>query len=158
MTKHLEAMAWIEAFELGNPSIDETHREFIQMVNALLNANAENLDACLAAFVDHARDHFGEEDRLMAQSGYTNARCHIDEHRAVLASVEEVRGLPDDRRFIVGQRLAQELARWFPGHLDVMDRGLVDWLVRHRTGGAPLKFMRQKPEASAGQVDSTLCV
>jgi hemerythrin len=147
---HAETMIWLDEFKLGNPAIDETHREFIQVVNALLASDALNFDIRLEAFAVHAKHHFDEEDRMMAESGYTNAKCHVDEHRAVLDSVRDVRALPDERRFVVGTQLAQELARWFPGHLDAMDRGLADWLVRHHTGGAPLKFVRVKPGVSTG--------
>jgi hemerythrin len=144
------AMTWLDSYTLGNVQIDETHREFLQVVSALLAADASNFDAHLDAFAVHARRHFAEEDRMMAESGYTNAKCHVDEHRAVLASVDEVRALPDAHRFATGQRLADELVRWFPGHLDAMDRGLADWLVKHHTGGAPLKFMRAVPGAANG--------
>jgi hemerythrin len=135
-------MIWLETYTLGNSLVDSTHREFVEIVNALLAADSTTLDARLDEFAVHAKQHFDQEDRMMAESGYTNARCHIDEHKAVLTSVNEVRALPDERRFVEGPRLARELARWFPGHLDAMDRGLVDWLVRYHTGGAPLKFIR----------------
>lgn len=133
-------MRWNTEYVLGNSHIDETHREFVKIVNAMLLADAATFDACLDAFAVHAKRHFEEEDRLMAETEYTNARCHIDEHQAVLASVSQVRALSDDQRLSEGYRLARELTLWFPEHLDVMDRGLVDWVVRYTTGGAPLKF------------------
>ncbi len=136
-------MPWLDTYLLGNTLIDATHREFVEAVNAMLAATERaSFDICLDAFAAHAQRHFAEEDRLMAESGYGNAKCHVDEHHAVLTSVNEVRVLPDERRFAVGRRFAEELARWFPGHLDAMDRGLADWLVQHATGGAPLKFTR----------------
>jgi hemerythrin len=144
------AMTWLDSYTLGNTQIDTTHREFVEIVNALLAADASSFDAHLDTFAVHATRHFAEEDRLMAESGYTNAKCHVDEHRAVLTSVREVQALPDERRFEAGHRLAIELARWFPGHLDAMDRGVADWLVKYHTGGAPLKFTRTVRDAVDG--------
>lgn len=144
-------MEWQTDYALGDGRIDADHREFVRLVDAMLSAaDIAALDRCLDAFAVHAKAHFEEEDRLMAVSRYDNARCHVDEHRAVLASVEQVRAQPEAQRVANAYRLAVELARWFPGHVDVMDRGMVDWAIRHRTGGAPLKFLpKTQIEASA---------
>ncbi len=136
------SLSWSEELNLGHREMDDTHREFIDCVNAMLEADDASFDATLAAFAEHAQRHFKDEDRWMAQSGYDNARCHVDEHKAVLTSVQEVQALPDDRRLEVGRRLAVELARWFPGHADVMDKGLATYLVKQRIGGSPVKIQK----------------
>lgn len=135
-------LSWSEDLDFGHRQMDDTHREFIDCVNAMLECDDAEFDARLAAFEAHARDHFGAEDRWMAESGYENARCHVDEHKSVLASVNEVQALPDERRLEVGRRLAVELARWFPGHAEAMDHGLATFLIKQRVGGAPIAIKR----------------
>lgn len=137
-------MQWCDDYDLGYREMDDTHREFIDCVNAMLSAADADFDATLDAFAAHATRHFADEDRWMAESAYDNARCHVDEHAAVMASVKEVRALPDGRRLEVGRRLAAELARWFPGHAQVMDSGLARHLVERRLGGARVA-LRVKP-------------
>jgi hemerythrin len=75
-----------------------------------------------------------------------NAECHIDEHAAVLASLEGVRRLLDDPERDRGTRmrivsgLVAELQRWLPVHVGEMDRALAAHRFRERTGGALLRL------------------
>ncbi|HVR48277.1 MAG TPA: hemerythrin domain-containing protein [Pseudorhodoferax sp.] len=125
---------------LGEPAIDAAHRECEQALARLLACPDTEMGAALQAFEAHAHAHFGMEDELIAR-GYPAGQCHLDEHRAVLASVAEVRERVAAGHVALGRRLARELARWFPEHTDVMDRGLAAWLLQQRTGGARLQFV-----------------
>lgn len=135
-------LVWADDLAQGHREMDATHREFIGYVNAMLAADDASFDSHLDAFADHAHRHFADEDRWMAESDWENARCHVDEHAAVLTSVAEVRALPAARRLEVGRRLAVELARWFPGHVKVMDEGLARHLLARRLGGARVSLRR----------------
>src|SRR5437764_13896120 len=80
---------WREEFAVGVSSMDDTHREFVECVDALLQADEAGLSEALRAFTEHARSHFGQEDRDMQASAYESAGCHVEEHAAVLRSAEE---------------------------------------------------------------------
>lgn len=133
---------WTPTLELGERSMDDTHREFVELVNALLAADDADLADRLQEFREHAERHFAEEDRHM-QGGYPSGECHIEEHRAVLASVLEVQLRVKEGDYATGRRLASELARWFPMHTDEMDRGLATWLQKQRLGGARVVISRR---------------
>ncbi len=77
-------MQWHDGLLLGYAPMDHTHEEFVRCVAALQRANDDELPAALAAFADHARRHFDEEDHWMAQTQFPARQCHIDEHAAVL--------------------------------------------------------------------------
>ena len=81
----------------------------------------------------------------MTATGFPGAQCHIDEHAAVLKSVEEVHALVQSGRYDIGRDLAGELARWFPSHADHLDSALAHWMVKRRTGGAPVVVRRNLP-------------
>lgn len=136
------AFEWRPEFELGLAEMDDTHREFVECVQALATSDDAQLPAALARFDAHARRHFEEEDRWMSETAYGSAGCHVDEHAAVLKSVAEVRAVVDQGRFEVARALAAELARWFPEHAQVMDQGLARWMVQRRLGGAPMRIVR----------------
>ena len=138
-----DTLEWTDDFALGLAPMDATHREFVHCVDTLLRSEDAQLRAALEAFAEHAEQHFAQENRWMADSAYENARCHVDEHHAVLASVREVLALPAERFMETGRRLARELARWFPGHTEVMDQGLALHLAKQRFGGAPIKLQRR---------------
>jgi len=143
-----ERFEWQSEFELGFEEMDDTHREFVDCVQALIACDDAELPSALARFADHARAHFAEEDRWMAQTAYPSAGCHVDEHAAVLKSVDEVRALVERGRFDVARALGAELARWFPGHAQMMDLGLARWMVQRRLGGAPMVIHRRMPVAA----------
>ena len=78
---------WDDGFLVGYPSMDNTHREFVDCLTALLQASDAQLPAALDAFAAHAQAHFDEEDTWMRASNFPPRDCHIDEHAKVLASV-----------------------------------------------------------------------
>jgi len=140
-------LRWTDSLRLGETGMDDTHAEFVVLVNALLEADDAGVPAALDRFAEHARRHFGEEDRQMQTTGYPSAGCHLDEHAAVLASVDQVREVVARGDVGEARRLAFELARWFPEHTTHMDSGLAMWVIKRATGGAPLVFRRREPGA-----------
>lgn len=135
--------AWAEEFELGHRVMDATHREFVACVDTLLRIPDDRLADALHAFETHARAHFGEEDRQMAATAYGNAGCHVDEHAAVLKSLDEVQAALAAGRPEVVRRFARALADWFPEHAAVMDQGLAGWLLQRELGGSPVRLQRR---------------
>lgn len=133
---------WHSGLALGHPAMDAVHQEFAVMLNRLLLSDEQSLAQALDQFLEHARGHFGEEDRQMHETRYAGAPCHLDEHQAVLASGEEVRALLSAGRTEVVRSFAIELARWFPKHSAEMDQSLAHWLLNRRPDGRhPVKII-----------------
>jgi hemerythrin-like metal-binding protein len=135
-------LAWSDAFVLGHGPIDDTHREFVDCVRAIQTAGDADLLAALHALEAHARRHFGDEDRWMRETDFPPRDCHIDEHGAVLRSIEQVRALAEAGDPSEIRRLAQALADWFPGHADWLDSALAHWLCKRALGGKPVVLRR----------------
>ena len=81
--------------------------------------------ASLDALQAHASEHFALEDQELRQMRDGNASCHLDEHAAVLKSMDEVRGIvaagPDSTESAhLVARLTAELRRWLPEHVTAM--------------------------------------
>jgi len=149
----LPPFPWTDQFLLGYGPMDATHREFVDLVAALLSAPDADLGRHLDAFAVHAQRHFDEERGWMESTAFPATQCHIDEHDAVLKSVHEVRDLlAGGGHADTCRALAQELVRWFPGHADYMDAALAQWMVKKRMGGIPVVLKRgsAKPPATAG--------
>ncbi|SER15393.1 hemerythrin [Solimonas aquatica] len=140
------AFTWTDSYKLGYDKMDETHRDFVVKVDALLRAADEDLLAHLDAFIAHAEAHFGEEAEWMNSTEFPPRQCHIDEHESVMKSLREVQALlvlaDNPRRFEIARSLAQELVRWFPGHADYLDSALAQWMVKRLYGGAPVVLRR----------------
>ncbi|OZA28949.1 MAG: hemerythrin [Hydrogenophilales bacterium 17-64-11] len=150
MSSHVP-FVWSDAFALGYRKMDETHREFVETVNAMLNASDADFASALDAFADHAKRHFDEEALWMNSTDFPAAGCHIDEHNAVLHSVEEVQAAVAQGNVEIGRRLAAELQRWFPGHADYLDSALAQWMVKRAAGGVPVVFRRNATGAVDGE-------
>jgi hemerythrin len=147
MTQTRTGFDWTDRYLLGYTAMDDTHREFVSLVDALLTAPEAELAQALDAFAEHAVAHFGQEDGWMQGSSFPAADCHIDEHAKVLASVREVQQELAAGNTELVRELAQALMDWFPGHADYMDSALATWMVKRSHGGAPLVFRRDSVKA-----------
>jgi len=137
------AFGWSDAYLVGLPAMDETHREFVQHLDALFKATDSTIATCLNALLAHSEGHFSQEQEWMQQTAFPATECHTNEHNAVLASMREVLayvqqgGNPNEAR-----RLAVELTRWFPSHTDYLDASLAQWVSKKKLGGVPVVIRR----------------
>ncbi|MGR4868348.1 bacteriohemerythrin [Variovorax sp. LARHSF232] len=127
---------------LGYTPMDDLHEEFLALVQALAQAPDHAVADTLDALALNARAHFDAEDQWMIESDFPAQGCHIDEHAAVMRSIEGVQ-----RRVLHGEheaarRLAQALVEWFPGHADYLDSALAHWMCKRRLGGTPVVLRR----------------
>ena len=136
---------WDDRYLLGYEAMDDTHREFVTLVNDLLTVDDAALPAALDAFAAHAEAHFAQEDAWLSAADFpTGGDCHIDEHAKVMASVREVQELVAKGEVAIARELAQALMDWFPGHADYMDSALATWLVKKSHDGRPLVLRRKE--------------
>ena len=138
----MPALPWNDSYLLGYGPMDETYREFVDSVNALLTCSDEEFATRLEAFARHAQEHFAEEDAWMERTDFPPKDCHIGEHAAVMQSVREVMALVQAGDIAEGRRLAAALADWFPGHAFHLDSALAHWMVKRSYGGKPVVLRR----------------
>ncbi len=124
----MATLDWTPALALGDARIDDTHREFVEMVNAVGDAADETMLATIDALIAHTEEHFGQEQRWMAATEFPPTHCHLDEHAGVLEAMRETRIYVADGKYNVGRVLANELAAWFKSHAATMDSMLAQWL------------------------------
>ena len=86
-------MEWDDRYLVGHQAMDDTHREFVALVNAMLRAGDGDSRRRWMRLREHAEEHFASEQRLMERYGFPPRDCHVEEHERVLASVREVRSL-----------------------------------------------------------------
>jgi hemerythrin len=142
-----DAFEWNDSMLLGHGAMDDIHREFVELVQALRTCSPENALQRLDAVHAHALDHFEKERGWMLSTEFPPRDCHIDEHDAVLRSLAEVRALLADGRAgcALAIDLAEHLAAWFPGHADYLDSALAAWISKRTHGGKPVVLRRRIP-------------
>lgn len=134
--------AWQEALVLGFPPLDEVHSGFDTLLSRLLASSDGGMAEALQALVVHTRDHFAQEERWMEETQFPAAACHVDEHAAVLASMDGVVAKIASGEFDAGRRLAAALVDWFPGHATHLDSALAHWMCKRVYGGKPVVLRR----------------
>ena len=136
---------------LGDTVLDADHARLHQCIGALLQAPDTGQVAALDALRACAAEHFAAEDDDLRRMGDGNSQCHLDEHGAVLKSLDEVREvLTGDQVDAAGKshlvwRLGLQLADWLPHHVQEMDEAVARHRVKQRFGGAPVRIAKRGP-------------
>lgn len=145
-------ITWKPEFVLGQEIVDATHREFVDLIACLDETQGELPPAALLdrfkRLIDHTVEHFGQEDRWMAATGFSPDNCHVRQHKMVLDVMREVLRLAQDHDNLVPlRRIVKELEEWFPQHADMLDAALVFHMQE-------VGFDPAKPEAFAARPPS----
>ena len=120
----MPVMKWNESLMLDQNVMDETHAEFVELLNRLDDAPDENMLAVLDEFIAHTEEHFAQEQRWMEQMTYGPLTCHVREHDGVLETAYEVRRRVAAGETRFGHVLTRAVAEWFANHAASMDNVL----------------------------------
>lgn len=115
---------WSEALELGLDFMDDTHREFVDLLARCEGAGDEALAAAWDELVAHTADHFGREDDWMQATGFAAGNCHSTQHRVVVQVLREGARLAAEGNLAPIRQMVHELAIWFAQHAQTMDAAL----------------------------------
>lgn len=138
-------LQWSDALALELPAMDDTHREFVDLLAVVETAGDDTLQAHWRTLVDHTDDHFGREDRWMQDTRFSSTNCHSVQHKVVLQVMREGIALAEAGDLGAIRQMARELAIWFPQHAQSMDAALA--LHLRSVGFDPLTGTVAMPEA-----------
>lgn len=122
-------LAWRPDYELGVRRMDDTHREFVALLDALGQAPEGAFLAALDQLIEHTVEHFAQENRWMERTEF-GPLCHIAEHHHVLNVARQVRAKVSEGDVALGRKLASELVVWFEHHASTMDTMLASHMAR----------------------------
>lgn len=124
----MPTLTWNDTLEIQQPTMDATHREFVQLLGSVelaLDGPAEELLRRYRHLVEHTVEHFAQEDRWMLSTGFAAENCHTHQHAQVLEVMREVLAHAEAKQDLLPlQRLLPELVNWFPVHAQTMDMAL----------------------------------
>ena len=124
---HLE---WSDALSLDLPLMDDTHREFVDLLALAQGSPDDRLPAAWQCLIDHTDAHFGQEDRWMLATRFAASNCHSLQHKVVLQVMREGAAQAAAGDLPAVRAMASELALWFPQHAQSMDAALALHLRR----------------------------
>ncbi len=139
------SLAWSDALLLELDFMDDTHREFVDLLGAVETAGDDRLIDGFRALVDHTDEHFGGEDRWMAATQFAASNCHTTQHDVVMQVLREAlkRGQAGDLALL--RDLSRELGIWFTQHAQTMDAALA--LHLRQIGFDPATGIVRHPDA-----------
>ncbi len=124
-------LAWSDDLALDLDYMDDTHREFVDLLAATELADDETLVERFSALIDHTDDHFGREDQWMKDTQFSSSNCHTSQHDVILQVMREgMRRGKENGDLAMVRQLAHELGIWFPQHAQTMDAALAQHLQR----------------------------
>ena len=129
-------LQWSEEMALDLPMMDDTHKEFVELLQAVEAAEDVELMAVWRDLVAHTEHHFGQEDRWMEATKYASGNCHSVQHKVVLQVMREGLVRAEKGELFVLREMGRELAVWVVQHTQLMDSALA--LHLRRVGYNPL--------------------
>ena len=117
-------LPWTPSLHTGDTRMDETHHEFVDMLNRILATPQDQQLPLYRQFLLHTVEHFAQEERWMLATGFSADNCHAEHHATILETMRAVESHYEAGDTEIITRLAEALAEWFPGHAASMDAGL----------------------------------
>jgi hemerythrin len=123
----------------GVDSIDRQHRELFARVRALQDSTRTRTSHAevlrLLDYLDrYAREHFADEEGLMAGAGYPKLDGHREEHRHFLKELAALRGEldRDGATALLVIHTGNRITEWLREHVYRTDLALAAWLRGRR--------------------------
>lgn len=125
----MATLQWSKDLELNVPAMDDTHREFVDLLAQVENAEDAELPALWLALIAHTEEHFGQEDRWMQATGFSSENCHSTQHKVVLQIMKEGAEKAAQGDLTMVRGMTPELAGWFNYHAQTMDAALAQHMA-----------------------------
>lgn len=118
---------------LGVHEIDQTHLEFIVLVQKLQDCPANQFGVLFYRLVEHTRTHFESEEKLMLSLSHGLLTEHRNEHNRVLGDMNRfAKSIEKGRLSMARAWVNESLLDWFENHTATMDSALAADLVSNR--------------------------
>lgn len=121
---------WGDALKLGIPSVDEQHRELVELLNRLAALSGSDVGAearddmleLLGHIYQHTVVHFRHEEELMAAINYLDLAAHRDEHHMLLAELRSFVHQIENGDTVLDAKSIHALRDWLVVHISSSDR------------------------------------
>lgn len=122
-------------FVLGDLEMDETHREFLALVQKVTTAPATELATALQALFEHTRGHFHREEERMQAINHRSFAEHRADHQRILGDMERfAQRAAAGRGTMARAWVGDSLLAWFATHARTMDSALAADLSQQAAG------------------------
>jgi hemerythrin len=133
-------MEWTDSFSVGIPSMDQQHKQLIELINQLdeaVRVSTRNpaIQNVLKNLVQYTTSHFENEEKLMRETGFAGVDGHCDVHRKLLKAVTDVMGKVKAGKLSASANLAAFLHFWLEKHIMDYDQQYAQHIAGLKTVG-----------------------
>lgn len=115
-----------QVFLLGLEIMDETHKEFVTLLNQLEEVDDRAFPILFERLIAHTMLHFQLEESLMHESKFPAFAEHKDEHQRILGELNQFKKRVDKGLVAFGRNyIHSRMPEWFCLHAATMDSALV---------------------------------
>jgi hemerythrin len=130
----MESLVWRESYSVGVKELDEQHKVFLEMINALseldpVKVNTRELFAALNKLVVYAEVHFKTEERYLKKYGYPKLAQQELEHAAFTTDVFKLAESLQTKGPRVFNDVVSFTKNWYRSHILGSDREYMEFLV-----------------------------
>jgi hemerythrin-like metal-binding protein len=127
---------WNQSFSVGVQSIDKQHTVLFDSLNELhasmMSGQAQNMTGpLLKKLLDYTRNHFSEEEKMMAAAKYPGLTEHQAKHRILVKQVEEYAARYEKGEITLNLHLLNFLRDWLTNHIQKTDKEYGPWMNEH---------------------------
>jgi len=124
---------WNDSIKVGIRTIDEQHKQLVDMINMLHEAMAAGkgnlvLNEIFARLVAYTRTHFATEEELFKRYMYPEFADHKREHDELIQSVLILESQFASKKLGVSIKTANMLKDWLTNHIMKTDKKYVEFL------------------------------
>jgi len=113
---------------IGFKPIDDLHREFQDILDALMDPSEVDFGEDLLGLHKHLLRHCAIEEEFMRQEDFPHIDRHRREHQRLLEAVANTRRRFDGGDFEGTRRFCKDLRSWFQDHAQTEDAELAAFL------------------------------
>jgi hemerythrin len=123
----MSLISWNKNYSVGVEEMDIQHKQLLLIMNNLNEAilAGKGQDALKETFIDLADytvHHFGDEERMLRDNGYSDLEAHIKEHRELEKKVGDYRHMLETGGNPVSSDILDFLKEWLIKHILKMDK------------------------------------
>lgn len=133
----MSALDWNESMSVGFEPIDCQHRELVQILNDLFDADTqgrgpEMISDILTRLINYTSEHFSAEERYFDKFGYPWSDSHKEEHQKLLQQVHAFKESFDVRETVLTDEIKSFLTEWIVNHIMGSDKKFGRYLYEQK--------------------------
>ncbi|MFC1742145.1 bacteriohemerythrin [Nanoarchaeota archaeon] len=114
-------IGWDDSLSVGVAEIDQEHKEEIELLNRLHDAEGEDIPKTFQELAEHTVKHFQTEERYFDKFNYEDSTAHKATHKQFLKQAEQV-----GKDIEAGKEISEDtlnlIKTWLVNHIKSMDK------------------------------------